>query len=147
MQLLPITNATILDHTDVCSSERIRDTCRSILTMYPDGKATDPWLGYLGKGKGEIIGACGFKTAPVNNCVEIAYFTFPEFEGKGYATKMATRLIAIAQQHGIYTITSHTLPQVSASTRILEKLGFIHTGNARDEKNREVWQWKLSISA
>ena len=50
-----------------------------------------PWLGYFALRNSVCIGTCGFKGPPENNRVEIAYFTFPEYEGRGYATQMAER--------------------------------------------------------
>ena len=37
----------------------------------------------------EVVGSCAFKGPPTEaGTVEIAYFTYPGFEGKGYATSM-----------------------------------------------------------
>ena len=62
---------------------------------------------------------------------EIAYFTFPEFEGRGIATAMARELLDLAKtaEPGI-VVTAQTLPQHNASTRILEKLDFARAGTA-----------------
>ena len=43
--------------------------------------------------RGEIIIADNGST---DGSVEIAYFTYPDFEGQGYATLMAQRLIELA---------------------------------------------------
>lgn len=45
---------------------------------------------------GVAVGTCGFKSSPDQGRVEIAYFTFPDFEGRGLATAMAGELLAIA---------------------------------------------------
>lgn len=55
-----------------------------------------PWIGYLAFEEGTCVGACGFTAPPKNNRVEIAYFTFPEHESRGVATRMASQLIGIA---------------------------------------------------
>jgi [ribosomal protein S5]-alanine N-acetyltransferase len=69
-----------------------RDVCDSFKQFYNSQGFTPPWTGYLAEQDGVIVGSCGFKGAPVNNRVEIAYFTFPEFEGRGLATQMARHL-------------------------------------------------------
>ncbi|MGB9156079.1 MAG: GNAT family N-acetyltransferase, partial [Chthoniobacterales bacterium] len=44
-----------------------------------------------------IVGTCAFRSPPRSGGVEIAYFTFPEFEGRGFATETARHLIQIAK--------------------------------------------------
>ncbi len=51
-----------------------------------------PWIGYFAVENGQYIGTCAFKGKPEDNRVEIAYFTFPEHEGKGFATRCAENL-------------------------------------------------------
>jgi RimJ/RimL family protein N-acetyltransferase len=113
--------------------------------LYRSSGFVPPWIGYLAVRDGSTVGTCAFKAAPVNGRVEIAYFTFPEFEGRGIATAMAKRLIAIAraEQPGI-VVTAQTLPVRNASNRILESLGFTLAGQAVDADAGEVWEWQLS---
>jgi RimJ/RimL family protein N-acetyltransferase len=70
-----------------------------------------PWLGFLAREHSACIGTCGFKGPPQNNRVEIAYFTFPGYEGRGYATQMARALIDKALGARADTIVAaQTLP-------------------------------------
>jgi RimJ/RimL family protein N-acetyltransferase len=46
--------------------------------------------GYLVLENDTIVGTYAFRSPPRNGEVEIAYFTFPEFEGRGFATEMAS---------------------------------------------------------
>ena len=39
-----------------------------------------PWTGYSIVRNGEILGQCAFKSKPINGKVEIAYYTFKQFE-------------------------------------------------------------------
>ena len=112
--------------------------------MYRGSGFVPPWIGYVAVREGEAVGTCAFKGAPTEGRTEIAYFTFPEFEGHGIATAMAQTLIALARatQPGL-TVTAQTLPERNASNRILEKLGFRHTGMAHDDDVGEVWEWQL----
>ena len=111
--------------------------------MYRASGFVPPWIGYLAVDDGSIVGTCAFKCAPVNGRVEIAYFTFPEFEGRGIATAMARRLIAIAhaEQPG------HRRHRADiAGTQCLEQqysaaLGFKLAGFAVDADVGKVWEW------
>lgn len=126
----------------VQSSELLKGVCASTVGMYPEGKPLLPWAGYLAQEKGVIVGACAFKSPPVSGKVEIAYFTFPGHEGRGVATRMANHLIELAAQNGIARIRAQTLPEPSASTRILERLGFVLQGSVQHPEDGEVWEWQ-----
>ncbi|WP_157862452.1 GNAT family N-acetyltransferase [Nitrosococcus halophilus] len=89
-------------------------------------------------------GTCAFKTPPQNNEIEIAYFTFPNNEGRGIATRMSSQLIQIARaQIPSLTITAQTLPENNASSSILKKLGFVSVGELDHPEDGRVWEWKL----
>jgi len=79
-----------------------------------------------------------------NGKVEIAYFTFPGFEGRGFATQMAALLIRLAEASDKTTlVTAQTLPHKNASTSILSKLGFTKVRNINHPEDGEVWEWAL----
>ena len=126
--------------------EIARRVCQSTSSLYSAvGTFIPPWTGYIVLFEGNIIGTCAFKTPPCDGKVEIAYFTFPGFEGRGLATAMARELIAIARkaQSGI-VITAQTLPEPNSSNCILKKLGFKLVGTAMDQEAGEVWEWHLT---
>jgi RimJ/RimL family protein N-acetyltransferase len=109
------------------------------------GAAAAPWSGYLAVSNDRVVvGTCGFKAPPDRNgVVEIAYFTFPNFEGKGYASAMAADLVKRGEREVIvHRIQAHTLPERNASTRILEKTGFAHVGEVVDPEDGPVWRWE-----
>ena len=88
-------------------------------------------------------GTCSFTAPPdADGVVEIASFTFPPCEGRGYATAMAARLVGVAQGAGIRKVRAHTLPEPNASTRILEKLGFERIGEAVNPNVGPVSCWE-----
>jgi RimJ/RimL family protein N-acetyltransferase len=125
-----------------------QETASSYPAYYEAIGFAKPWIGYLARRGGEWAGACGFKGAPKNGRVEIAYFTFPEFEGQGIATEMARALIAIATEaEPSVVITARTLPQEGASTVILRKLGFARVGVVTDADDGNVWEWVLERQA
>jgi RimJ/RimL family protein N-acetyltransferase len=77
--------------------------------------------GYLVLETDTIVGTCAFRSPPRSGEVEIAYFTFPEFEGRGFATEMARHLIQIVKDTEPGTrIFAFTLPEKNASNRILQ---------------------------
>lgn len=140
LNLIPVNNA-VLDREDVRSSTFLSDLCGSIMALYPEGGGVDPWIGYLVEEGESLVGTCAFKSPPDSSGVEIAYFTFPEHEGRGVATAMASELLRIARDAGEERITAQTLPEENASTRILRKLGFLQSGTAIDPDEGEVWVW------
>ncbi|MEL7342557.1 MAG: GNAT family protein [Bacteroidota bacterium] len=104
---------------------------------------TPPWNGYLFKDEDQWIGTGGFKGAPANGRVELAYAVLPEMEGTGYGTIICAQLIEIAQSTdpGL-RICARTLPEKNASGRILLKNSFKKLGAVKDEEDGEVWEWQ-----
>lgn len=120
------------------------------IALYARTNATAPWIGYFARraDTGAILGSCSFVGPPKDGQVEIAYFTFPDFEGRGVARQAASLLIDKAKQSGAVSIVyAHTLPTEGASTRILTRLGFTQTGLAHDDDAGTVWRWDLELSA
>lgn len=94
---------------------------------------------------GRLVGTCGFKDGPdADGVVEIAYGTFPPFEGRGYATRMAADLLAMASRHPGVRVVAHTLPERNASGRVLEKAGFRFVGDVIDPEDGPVWRWEAA---
>jgi RimJ/RimL family protein N-acetyltransferase len=99
------------------------------------------WGGFLAvdDSGGQVVGTCAYKGGPAaDGSVEVAYRTFPPFEGRGYATGMAAELVARAGQR---RVLAHTLPERNASCRVLEKAGFICAGEVIDPEDGLVWRW------
>jgi len=94
----------------------------------------------------DVVGVGGYVTAPdETGAVEIAYHTFPPFEGRGVATAIAGALIERAAASGARLVYAHTLPETNASTRILTRHGFAQTGTAHDDDEGEVWRWERRL--
>jgi RimJ/RimL family protein N-acetyltransferase len=119
---------------------------RTIISATPG----EPWRGYFAVDVAtrELVGSCAFKSSPTpEGNVEIAYFTYPPFEGRGYATAMARALVALALNSGaVRTIVAHTLPETNASTRVLQKTGMTFVGEVIDPDDGRVWRWELAAS-
>ncbi|MDB5706697.1 MAG: family N-acetyltransferase [Sphingomonas bacterium] len=87
-------------------------------------------------------GISGFKHAPdAAGIVEIAYYTFPAFEGTGVASAMVAALLRIAE--GAATgVIAHTLPERNASGAVLTRNGFVFEGEVFDPEDGPVWRWR-----
>lgn len=132
----------ILSDNRVQNSEFLKQLCTSTIAMYPNQLPMLPWVGYLAEKNGVFVGTCAFKSSPENGEVEIAYFTFPEYEGQGVATLMAQWLLNIANQHGVSCVKAQTLPEKNASVRILERLNFVFVGSVDHPEDGKVWEWR-----
>ncbi len=107
-----------------------------------------PWCGFIAWREGRPLGFGGFKSAPdADGVVEIGYLTFPDHQNAGVATAVTTGLVQIARQFGARTVTAHTLCEPNASTRVLEKNGFVQDGLGEDDDVGTVWRWVLPLHA
>ncbi len=119
------------------------------LTAIPVSIDKLEWDGYfvVDTGTRQVVGSCAFKGPPTEDgTVEIAYFTYPGFEGKGYATSMARKLVELATgSTAVKRIIAHTLPEAIASTRVLETAAMSFVGEVMDPDDGRVWQWQTRI--
>ena len=108
--------------------------------------AQPPWTGYLALNEesNEVVGTCGFKGNPnPGGEVGIAYGTFKAFESCGVATAMARQLTALARRELVVRrVIAHTLPERTASCRVLEKSGYKFVGEVIDPEDGKVWRWE-----
>lgn len=114
-----------------------------------------PWGTYLGVDPDtrQVVGTCGFRDAPRAGRVEIAFWTFPPFEGRGWATAMTRELLALAhERREIQTVLAHTLPERDPATSVLRANGLRHVGAVRRDATPtdggtavrgRVWRWEL----
>jgi len=107
------------------------------------------WGGFLAADPDSrfVVGTCAYKGPPdEGGAVEIAYFTFPPYEGRGFATAMAGALADRAAVSGrVRRLRAHTLPEPNASSRLLEKLGFSFLGEVVDPEDGPIWRWERSL--
>lgn len=120
--------------------------CQDLLQMwdefYPVIGYHYPWVGYFVIENDRVLGTCGFNGKPVDNRVELSYWTFSENEGKGVASRACAALIAIAKQENPEIIlTAKTAPEKTASTTILERNGFQFSKIVQDHEIGDAWEW------
>ena len=126
--------------TDVC-----QQVISATIDLYKNIGFQKPWVGYLVVDSDVIVGAAGFTGVPENNEVEISYFTFQEYEGKGYATFACRELIKIAKSHSPGVVVfAKTAPEENASTRILSNNGFVYQKVVQDHEIGDAWLWVLA---
>jgi [ribosomal protein S5]-alanine N-acetyltransferase len=116
----------------------------AFMKTFPLETAPD-WFGHLAiEGESQqLVGICSLKGPPVEGTVEMAYFTFPGFEGRGIGTAMARFVLdrAIVLQD-VRRVTAHTAPEHNASTRILEKIGMRFVCEEMED-GVPVWLWQV----
>ena len=103
-----------------------------------------PWVGYFIFKNNQIVGTGGFIGQPKDGKVEIAYWTFKEFEGQGIASFTCKALISISKKTDkTITITAKTAPVHNASTKILQNNSFEFTEVVQDDGIGDAWLWTL----
>jgi ribosomal-protein-alanine N-acetyltransferase len=134
-----------LEQPTVDLSPDDREACQAMVELYRKVGFQAPWIGYVAVDHGAAVGGGAFVGPPADNRVEIAYYTSPEHQGKGYATLTARRLVAIARETAPdVQLSAKTEPRANASTNILTGLGFNHVGVTTDDEIGEAWLWLLS---
>ena len=125
--------------------EIAQQSCAQTVALYQKVGFHPPWIGHVVLLDAEVVGTCAFTAPPRDGKVEIAYFTFPAFEGRGIATAMARELVAIARATApAVTLIANTLPQRNASNSILEKLGFKFFATIDHPEDGKIWEWRLA---
>ena len=114
-----------------------------------EGIRQSRWGGYLSidDERRLVVGTCAFKGRPdAAGAVEIAYFTFPGHEARGYATAMARELVGIAERSGeVSLVVAHTLREENASVRLLRKLAFRGPRDVEDPEDGAIWRWERAL--
>jgi len=124
-------------------SDELVTACARSADLYRRIGYEPPWVSYVAVDSCRGVGGGAFVGPPRDGLVEIAYFTLQEFQRRGYATQTASQLVAIARDASpSIVLRAFTLPEISASTKVLERLGFAVVGFANDEDAGRVWEWR-----
>jgi RimJ/RimL family protein N-acetyltransferase len=124
------------------ASEKCQEIFDIYESFYPTIGFNPPWIGYFILKGNQVAGTCGFTGKPVENRIEIAYYTFKEFEGQGIASVACRLLVEMAQsENPALIITAKTLPEYNASTTILQRNGFQRSGIVHDHEIDDAWLW------
>lgn len=126
-------------------SDRAQVSADWLARVYSTAGADEWTLGYtvVRVEDGVEVGHCGFKGPPKDGAVEIAYGIGPKFQGRGYATETARRLVDVAfGSEAVRLVMAHTIERRNASARVLEKAGFGLVGEVIDPEDGAVWRWE-----
>ena len=94
-----------------------------------------------------VLGACGFKTAPVNGSVEISYGVARAERGRGVATLAIGRLLQLAASSDlVQEVVAHILPSNVASSKTVARLGFLPEGLLADADGELVMRWVWRVA-
>ena len=142
LQLLPIL-PIYEDNQDLLADPACKDTLRASVDYYGTIGFYPPWICYIASKDKRLVGGAGIKGRPVNNKIEIAYGTFPEFQRQGIGTEICAALVSLAlnADPGVI-VTARTLPENNYSVRILEKNGFRFLSPVWDKDDGDVWEWQ-----
>ncbi len=95
----------------------------------------------------ELVGWGGFKGAPADGVVEVGYEIAETHWGRGYATAVTELMVAEAfAAPDVTSVIAHTLAEPNASTRVLEKAGFVFDQPVQEDGNT-VWRFSLDRTA
>lgn len=129
-------------------SEFLRSIISSMRGVYSKNGFVPPWTGYFSFAGEQLVGTCAFKSPPREGRVEIAYFTFPEYERRGIGAAQARELCLVARRtQPAIIVTAQTLPELSASTSLLRRLGFERVADVQHPEDGLVWEWELQPDA
>ena len=114
------------------SAETVQYTLR-FLEGGPDRAGWMSW--YFVRKEGRVlVGQGGFSGRPEGGMVEVGYSLLQAHQGRGYATEAVRTLIDHAFSFdGVHTVTAQTLPELTPSIRVLERLGFRFVGPGSEE--------------
>jgi len=120
--------------------------CQELFKSYPDYYYkfgyNPPWIGYLVIRDDKVVGVGGFTGQPKDGKVEIAYWTFKQYEGQGIASFSCQQLISISKINDPkIIITAKTAPEHNASTKILKRNQFEFSEVVQDEGIGDAWEW------
>ena len=80
-----------------------------------------------------LVGVVGYKGPPRQGIVEVGYSVMPSYRRRGIATEAAQALVARAFEHPEVTqVVAETLPELTPSIGVLEKLGFTFAGEGSE---------------
>ena len=129
---------------EIYASADCQQVINAMDEYYPKIGFNKPWVGYFAFKSNQVVGTGGFIGQPQEGKVEIAYWTFKEFEGQGIASFVCKQLITIAKATDPdLIITAKTAPEHNASTTILQNNGFIFTAITQDDEIGDAWLWML----
>ena len=89
-----------------------------------------------------IVGSCGFKDMPKQGRVEIGYGVAPQARRQGMAGAAVAQLLALANASDeVREVLAQVSPANGASTRVVQRMGFLPCGQQLDHEGEMLVQW------
>ncbi len=111
--------------------------------------SAEPWLyrAAVDRSLGEVIGKIGFHAPPdADGTVEVGYRVSASRRRQGYASEMAVALIDWGRERGARRCLASTSPDNVASQAVIDRLGFVRTGEQMDEVDGLEWVYTLELA-
>jgi len=122
-----LSNPVAMTYWSSLPHETVEQT-RAWVAGMVEAAESGPGLDFIIEFEGRAIGKAGFWKLP-----EIGYILHPDVWGRGLAREALEAVIRVGFEHGgVETITADVDPRNAASLGLLERLGFVRTGFARN---------------
>jgi RimJ/RimL family protein N-acetyltransferase len=107
-----------------------RETVEYTLAFLEGAPDRTGWMSwYFVRKEGRVlVGQGGFAGRPQDGSVEVGYSLLEAHQKRGYATEAVRALTDHARRAGVTEVTAQTLPELTSSIRVLERLGFYPVG-------------------
>jgi RimJ/RimL family protein N-acetyltransferase len=107
---------------------------------------TDKPVAWLIVDDGEVVGMTSFTKLGPDGLYEIGYGVAPAHEGRGVMSAAIAALLPIARTDGHLGLTAATSVDNPGSQRVLEKNGFVRTGERADPEDGDLYLWTIGWS-
>lgn len=141
MELIPI-KESFEENEEFTGDPLYKEVIEMTISFHKKVGFVPPWIGYLVKQNGDLVGSAGFKGSPQNGTVEIAYGTFEKYRNQGFGTAICKHLVDLSlKTDPSIKITARTILADNFSAKILSKNNFTCAGTINDPEDGEVWEW------
>ena len=128
-------------------TQRAEGDVRGFVGMFLDWQDERPrrrfQLAIVRRDDRRLIGNCGIRRAPDNDDeAELGYELNPNRWGQGYATEAASAMVQFGfKELGLQRVTSWCIADNTASSRVLERLGFRLESRLRRQQHFKGQWW------
>ncbi|WP_312162673.1 GNAT family N-acetyltransferase [Phenylobacterium sp.] len=124
----------MLRRFDAPHASTLEQTRAAIQRWIDARSAGGPMIAYaMRRPSGLLLGGCELRPVAADR-IDVSYWTFPSFRGRGYAGRALALLCeAAATLDGVRRIEAHIDADNLASRRVAERAGFVERGLVTDE--------------